>query len=118
MPSPREPEGPQGLGTQESLTRCVARQATAAAAPPHDAGPEVALHRLVFCDENGEQRPDVDVTLDRQSEGDVGSHAVEIASPFALALDVSGAGQVGDDALGGPLGDAEPAGDVAHAYPL
>ena len=65
--------------------------------------------------QDGEQGPDVDVTLNRQPERYVGSHVVPVAPPVPLALDVPGPGEVGDDALGRPLGDPQEAGDVADA---
>jgi len=47
----------------------------------------------------------------------VGSHVVEISAPLPLTIDVPGAGEVGDDPLGGALGDAQQVGDVPDANP-
>ena len=45
----------------------------------------------------------------------VGSDAVVVSSADAFALDVAGFDQVGDDALGGSLGDPHPLGDVTES---
>jgi len=47
--------------------------------------------------------------------GYVGSDAVVVPTADAFALDVAGFDQVGDDALGGSLGDSNALGDVTES---
>ena len=46
------------------------------------------------------------------AHGDVGVDAVAVSAADPFALDVAGFDQVGDDSLGGSLGDSHPFGDV------
>src|SRR5436190_19514067 len=48
-------------------------------------------------------------------EGKLRYHLVAISSPFSLAEDVALFDQLGDDPVGGPLGDADRGRDVAQA---
>jgi len=49
------------------------------------------------------------------THGYVGSDAVVVSAADPFALDVSGFDQVGDDALGGSLGDSNALGDVTES---
>jgi len=44
------------------------------------------------------------------------SHPVDISAPLSLALEVTRADQVGDDALGSSLGDVQQGGHISDAY--
>ena len=48
------------------------------------------------------------------AHGGVGVDVVAVASAGALAFDVAGFDEVGDDALGGSFGDSDLFGDVAE----
>ena len=43
----------------------------------------------------------------------MGSHVVEVSTPLPLTIDVPRTGKVGDNALGGALGDLQQVGDVS-----
>ena len=49
------------------------------------------------------------------THGYVGSDAVAVSTADPFALDVAGFDQVGDDALGGSLGDSNALGDVTES---
>ena len=61
-----------------------------------------------------EEGPDFDVLLRGVAHVPVLVDAVAVAATVALALDVSGLDQVGEDALCGSLGDPDLVGDVAE----
>ena len=65
--------------------------------------------------EDGEQRADIDVALERQPKRQAGSHPVDVAAAPAFAVDVSRPGEIGDEALGRALGDLQAGGEVADA---
>ena len=44
------------------------------------------------------------------------SHPVDISAPLSLAVEVTRADQVGDDALGSALGDVQLGGHISDAY--
>ena len=44
------------------------------------------------------------------------SHPVDISAPLSLAIEVTRADQVGDDALGGALGDVQQGGHISDTY--
>jgi hypothetical protein len=60
-----------------------------------------------------EEGADLDVLLRWVAHVPVLVDAVAVATTVALALDVSGLDQVGEDALGGSLGDPDLLGNVA-----
>ena len=53
--------------------------------------------------------------LGRVAHGDVGVDVVAVSPPDALALDIAGLDEVGNDALCRSLGDANCLGDVPQA---
>jgi len=61
-----------------------------------------------------EERSDLDVLLRRVAHVAVFVDAVAVAATVALALDVSGLNEVGEDALCSSLGDPDLLGDVAQ----
>ncbi len=63
----------------------------------------------------GEQRFDVEVALKGQSEGQVGCDVVDVPAPLPLTIEVPRADQVGDNALGGALGDVEKVREISNA---
>ena len=63
---------------------------------------------------NVEQLTDVLVRLSRVPHGDLAVDDVAVPPPRALDLDVPRRHEVGDDALNGPLGNADGDGDVAQ----
>jgi hypothetical protein len=46
----------------------------------------------------------------------MGSHPVDISSAVSLAIEVTRADEVSDDALGGTLGDLQRGGHISDAY--
>ena len=46
----------------------------------------------------------------------MGSDPVDISTPLSRAIEIPGADQVGDDALGRTLGDVQQAGHISDAY--
>ena len=62
-----------------------------------------------------EQVADVLVARDRVRKRKVGVDRVVVAAPVALARDVAGVGELGDDPMRGPLGDTDALADVAQA---
>ena len=44
------------------------------------------------------------------------SHPVDISAPLSLAIEITRADQVGDDALGSALGDVQLGGHISDAY--
>ena len=68
-------------------------------------------------DEQSEHLTDRSLSTDGFWQGEVVLDAVAIATAVLVFNDVAGFGQVGDDAEGGALGDAERSGDVAQANP-
>ena len=58
---------------------------------------------------------DVGVALGGESEWECGADAVVVASADALAFEVAGLAEVGDDRLGSAFGDPEEVGEVADA---
>ena len=58
---------------------------------------------------------DLVAVLGGVTHGYVGSDAVAVSTADPFALDVAGFGQVGDDALGGSLGDSNALGDVPES---
>jgi hypothetical protein len=69
--------------------------------------------RLVGDVSEAEEGADLDVLLRWVAHVLVLVDAVAVASTVALALDVSGLDQVGEDSLGGSLGDPDLLGNVA-----
>ena len=58
---------------------------------------------------------DLVAVLGGVTHGYVGSDAVAVSTADPFALDVAGFDQVGDDALGGSLGDSNALGDVTES---
>ena len=58
---------------------------------------------------------DLVAVLGGVTHGYVGSDAVVVSTADAFALDVAGFDQVGDDALGGSLGDSNGLGDITES---
>lgn len=85
------------------------RSASAVARPPETAS------LLLVEPEQSKEFADVVALLGGVAHGDVGVDAVVVAAADAVALDVAGVDQVGDDALCGALGDADHLGDVTEA---
>ena len=46
----------------------------------------------------------------------MGSHPVDISAPLSLAIEVTRADQVGNDALSSALGDVQQGGHISDAY--
>ncbi len=44
------------------------------------------------------------------------SDPVDVSPPFALTIEITRADQVGDDALGGALGDVQQGGHISDPY--
>lgn len=70
---------------------------------------------VVVCGEEFEQFPDRHVCFCWVAEGAVLAEGVARAASIALAVQVAGLFEVGDDALGGAFGDVASRGDVAKA---
>jgi len=64
--------------------------------------------------QDGEELADVLCAVDWVGEGEVGVDGVVVASSVALARNVPGAGQLGDDAVRGAFGDPDPVAEVAQ----
>ena len=71
--------------------------------------------RIANVGEDPQQGVDVDVTLKRQAERPINSHAVDVPPALPFAVDVPGFDQIGNDALRGALGDVEQCSDVSYA---
>ncbi|WP_435867283.1 sensor domain-containing protein [Streptosporangium canum] len=72
--------------------------------------------RQVAVSEHVDQHPDRHVGLTGMAEVLIGPDLVVVAAPNPEALQVAGLHQIGHDALGRPLGDADLGRHVTHAY--
>ena len=73
------------------------------------------LSSVVLQLEKFQELADLVAVLGGMTHGYVGSDAVVVSTADAFALDVAGFDQVGDDALGGSLGDSNGLGDVTES---
>lgn len=76
-------------------------------------GPELSVRVAAVPDQESEQFADLSLFDERMAKGVVRHHLIPVAPPVATAQQVSLCNELGDDSVGGPLGYAHPAGDVA-----
>ena len=81
----------------------------------HLEGPFLSPLRLGTHGLRGRRDPDAALP-DRLRERQVGLDLVAVAAAVLLLDDVPGLGEIGDDAVGGALGDARPGRDVAQPH--
>lgn len=65
------------------------------------------------CGYHAKQFADLVIVFQGVAQGQVGVELVAVATAVAVAFEVAGVGEFGDDALGGAFGDADSVGDVA-----
>ena len=85
------------------------RFASAVARPPETAS------LLLVEPEESKEFADVVALLGGVAHGDVGVDAIAVSAADSFAHDVAGFDQVGDDALGGSLGDSDALADITES---
>jgi hypothetical protein len=73
---------------------------------------DAALRGLALLAEHTEDLTDSVLALERMSQRKVGVKLIAVSSPVAVAVKIAGVNEVGDDPLGGALGDPDACGDV------